>query len=272
MPAVKTAVGAALAATSPALYEWARLAKRNVVGRLSRTTYKEGFADQVMRFYPAAGRRVLVVGANTGDDCRLFVERGATEVHGIDVMPSVGEAFKHDRVTYHCAGIERSGLPSGYFDLVVAFDTMEHVPDIEAGFSEMARLARPGGAIYTVSDPLWQSPYGHHMRCFDGHPWIHLACDRGDLAEYAERHRIPGDLSGVISYMFNPEHFNMRPAADYIRVCSTLPAMSVVRNDLASEPVSLLRHPLGRLAMSRGYVALNLLATTHTLVARKAAR
>lgn len=36
-------------------------------------------------------------------------------------------------------------LPSGTFDLVVSNEVLEHVPDVDAALSEMARILRPGG-------------------------------------------------------------------------------------------------------------------------------
>jgi SAM-dependent methyltransferase len=117
-------------------------------------TYQELFADRAAELCQLKHSRILIVGANTGEDCKLFVDRGAAEVHGLDVIEDVGKGFLHRRVTYHHSSIEHTDLPSNYFDLVFAVATMEHVPDIRAGFSEMERLARPSGIIYSVAAPL----------------------------------------------------------------------------------------------------------------------
>ena len=135
-------------------------------------------------------RSVLVVGANLGEDCRRFAELGATEIHGIDLIEDVGAGFVDRRVTYHRGSIEACDLPDKRFDLVFATATMEHVHDIEAGFAEMARLTKSGGLLWSIASPLWHSPYGHHMACFEGHPWVHLLYDEAALRVYAREHGI----------------------------------------------------------------------------------
>jgi hypothetical protein len=57
--------------------------------------------------------RVLVVGANTGEDCLRFLDLGAAEAHGIDVMDEIGaNAHWATQAYFHKASIEDSGLPS----------------------------------------------------------------------------------------------------------------------------------------------------------------
>jgi SAM-dependent methyltransferase len=264
--------------TPSPIYEAANRAKVKVMEIIGAApavakTYQELFAERATELCPLAGSKVLVVGANTGADCKLFIDRGAAEVHGLDVIEDVGKEFPHERVTYHQSGIEHTDLPSNYFDMVCAVATMEHVPDIKAGFSEMERLARPSGMIYSVAAPLWQSPYGHHMECFDGHPWIHLVFERDDLIQYARSHGIEGErghgLEDIVDYMLNPAFFNMKPSSLYIEACAQLRGVDIHQNDLAREDASLLMHSLGRKAIAKGYLADDLLAVTHTFVARK---
>jgi SAM-dependent methyltransferase len=170
------------------------------------------------------GARVLVVGANTGEDCRPFVEMGAAEVHGLDPIENVGANFKHDRLTYHRAMIEAAELPAGYFDLVFSVATLEHVADIESAFASMGRLCAPGGAIYCCAAPLWNSPYGHHMTCFDGHPWAHVIYGRDGLLNFSKQNGITGErghsIDAIISYIFDSDAFNRKPANDYVIAAS----------------------------------------------------
>lgn len=105
---------------------------------------------------------VLVVGANLGEDCRRFADLGAEEIHGIDVIENVGADFVDKRAIYHRGSIEACDLPNGYFDLVFATATMEHVHDIDAGFAEMSRVTKRGGALWsiasaTVALAIWSS-------------------------------------------------------------------------------------------------------------------
>jgi len=217
--------------------------------------------------------KVLVVGANTGGDCREFIELGASEVHGLDVIAEVGSEFQHPSVTYHRQSIERSDLPSNSFDLVYSFATMEHVPDIVAGYAEMARLLRPRGFIYSMASPLWFSPYGHHMGCFHGHPWIHVVHDRQGIIDYANRNGIDGErgysIEAIVDYMLDKTHFNMTPSIRYAETARSLQDILIVENSLLREDFALLDHDLGREAIALGFTAYDLLPVTHRFIASK---
>jgi SAM-dependent methyltransferase len=76
-----------------------------------------------------------------------------------------------------------SALPfgDGEFDLVCAFDIVEHVQDEEAAFAELARVAAPGAALL-LSVPLHESSWtafdemvGHHRRYEPAHLQARLA-------------------------------------------------------------------------------------------------
>jgi SAM-dependent methyltransferase len=245
---------------------------RKALSRLTTTSYNTRHARAAANLLDIRKSKVLVVGANTGEDCAQFIKLGACEVHGLDVIPEVGSKFPHGRVTYHRQSIEQTDLPTGFFDLVYSVATMEHVPDIFAGYSEMSRLVKPSGFIYSVASPIWNSPYGHHMACFDGHPWVHLNFTKDEIAEYARAHSIsslPGvPLHHTISYMMHPDYFNRRSAAEYDAAIRGLRGIEVIENELLREDPKLLGHPLGKRALGLGFSADELLSVTHSFVAR----
>lgn len=237
----------------------------------SSQNYHDATINRLERYRRVRGARILVVGANSGIDCKRFVDRGAHEIHGLDVVEDVGVDYPHPQVTYHKQSIESCSLPSDYFDIAYAMATFEHVPDIFAGWSEMVRVTKPGGIVFSVASPLWQSPYGHHMGCFEAHPWIHLAFDREEMERYAQTQGVEGErghsLQGILDYMLNPAFFNMRPASDYIDAGSRLSKVKIKTNSLASEGSHLLDHPLAQRSIQRGHKPQNMLAVTHSLIA-----
>jgi SAM-dependent methyltransferase len=238
------------------------------------TSYQEYHSTQAAHLLGSvAGARVLVVGANTGNDCRLFVEMGVGEVVGLDVVDEIGTDYRHERVTYLQKGIEESGLEAGSFDLVFAVATMEHVHALEAGFSEMARLTRPDGVIYSVAAPLWNSAYGHHMGCFIEQPWIHLLYERDDLIRFALENGIDGErgytIDLIVDYMLNPQFFNRRPARDYLQACSKVEGVEILSNEMHRDPESRLEHEFAKRALARGYEPSELLSVTHVFTARR---
>jgi SAM-dependent methyltransferase len=216
---------------------------------------------------------VLVVGANTGKDCSYFVEFGAKSVLGLDVIEEVGSEFTHPKVKYLCESAEdMRSIADESFDLVYCYATMEHVPYVEAAFSEMARVVRKGGVIYSLASPLWRSPGGHHMGEFLNWPWIHLVKSPDEIAAIAIENNLYSSEERVretVEYMLHPAFFNMRPSADYTEACRKLAGLSFLRNDILKEDAGLLRHPFGAAALAKGISPEDLLGVTHQLIARK---
>jgi SAM-dependent methyltransferase len=116
----------------------------------------------------ADGRRALDVGCGTGTMLQ-HLSRYA-RVQGIDADPKA-VAFCHERGLTDVSQIESPVLPfpDGSFDLVTAFDVLEHVEDDIGLLREMYRVASPG-ALLLVSVPAYQFLWGaqdeisHHHR------------------------------------------------------------------------------------------------------------
>jgi SAM-dependent methyltransferase len=68
---------------------------------------------------------------------------------------AIGSEFLRDGTAcghFNTAGLRhedvtRLTFPSDYFDVVLSFDVLEHVPDYSAALREMARVLRPGGTL-----------------------------------------------------------------------------------------------------------------------------
>lgn len=99
----------------------------------------------------SAGRRVLDIACGEGYGSALLA-RNAAHVTGVDVSP---EAVKHARSAYTdlrnadfregaCARIP---LPDASVDLVVSFETIEHIEPQQAFVDEIARVLAPGGVL-----------------------------------------------------------------------------------------------------------------------------
>ncbi len=222
--------------------------------------------------YAPRARRVLVVGCNRGGDCSHFVQFGAREVHGVDVAEEVGADYTHAVVQYHRCSAEEMPLADDGFDLVYCFATMEHIPEIERAFREMARVTAVGGVVYCVASPLWNSRFGHHKPdLFGAVPWIHLRMSPEEIVSYARATGIspPEGIEAHVEYMLHPAFFNKTPAHRYITVCSMLPGMEVIRNHIDFEPDCLLTPVVELELKDRGYGRTELLALTHTYIGKK---
>jgi ubiquinone/menaquinone biosynthesis C-methylase UbiE len=103
------------------------------------------------------GQRVADIACGTGYGTQLLAQAGATSVHGVDLsLDAVEFARKHYPATnaqFSAASAEALTLfADGVFDFVVSFETIEHLPNVDAYLNEMFRILRPGGK-FLVSTP-----------------------------------------------------------------------------------------------------------------------
>ncbi len=213
------------------------------------------------------GRSVLVVGCGTGLDCEPFAQMNAN-VTGLDICDDIGSKFPQCR--YQRGSIEDSGLSSDSFDLIFCIATMEHVHGLERAFSEMVRLARPNGLVYSVAAPLWNSRRGHHFDCLNPFPWIHLKMNRDQISAFADSQGLLHNglpLASCMAFLFDSAYFNRLPACRYVKACAGLPVSHLLRNDFWMDGEEDLTPELSEELSS--YTREELLAAAHTLVARK---
>lgn len=88
------------------------------------------------------------------------------------------------RLEYHHVNAHSLIYRDGLFDLCLSINALEHIPDPRAAFSEMVRVTRPGGLIVLQFDPLWNSPFGHHLWHLETEPWTHLMLSENEFADH----------------------------------------------------------------------------------------
>lgn len=108
------------------------------------------------------GLEILDVGCGTGLNVQLLGRYG--EARGVDMSPDALEICRRrgvENVSLHQAGELPFATES--FDLLTAFDVIEHIEDDRGALLEFKRVIRPGGTllIYTPALPWF---YGEHDR------------------------------------------------------------------------------------------------------------
>jgi 2-polyprenyl-6-hydroxyphenyl methylase / 3-demethylubiquinone-9 3-methyltransferase len=101
-----------------------------------------------------AGRRVLDVGCGGGLLAESLARAGA-QVTGIDLAPGMIEAARLHAaesglgIDYRVSAAETlAGEAPGTYDVVTCMEMLEHVPAPAATVVALARLVRPGGAVF----------------------------------------------------------------------------------------------------------------------------
>lgn len=96
---------------------------------------------------PRPGDLVLDVGCGRGHLVKALTSLGVN-AYGIDLNPNASELAGEERVrTMSATALQ---FESGFFDSVVSFHALEHIPDAEGVMSEVARVVKPGGRVLFV--------------------------------------------------------------------------------------------------------------------------
>jgi len=102
------------------------------------------------------GLRTLDLGCGTGWFSQWAAQRGA-QVICLDISHRLAETTYHRAHTGPVVG-DATCLPlaSGYFDLLISSEMLEHLARPDAGIREIARLLVPGGSVVlTTPNHCW---------------------------------------------------------------------------------------------------------------------
>ncbi len=120
-----------------------------------REIWYEHFHRYAMITSIVSGKVVLDAACGEGYGSDLLA-RYAAQVTGIDIS---AEAIKHANTTYHRANLSyqqsdvlSSELPTNSFDVVVSFETLEHLAEHEQLLKNFKRVLKPGGLL-VISSP-----------------------------------------------------------------------------------------------------------------------
>lgn len=151
-------------------------AHRAPTGERFEPTFMQGSvieAEHLSRYVWASqfarGRRVLDGACGTGYGSRILAEAGAAEVVGVDLDEEVIAELRSAAgagLAFEPADLRRLPFGDDEFDLIVSFETIEHVPDPEVVLDEFRRVLRPDGllALSTPNRDVYPSGNPFHLR------------------------------------------------------------------------------------------------------------
>jgi SAM-dependent methyltransferase len=116
----------------------------------------------VERAEPPPSPRILDAGCGTGRNVVEFSALG--DVEGVDLSPTAVEFCQRRGL----AGVRESAIEDlpfedGRFDLILATDVIEHLPDDGAALAELRRVASPGGRLI-ITVPAYNWLWSQHDR------------------------------------------------------------------------------------------------------------
>jgi SAM-dependent methyltransferase len=116
-------------------------------------------------------RRVLEVGGGPGELSERMLKELGAEVSFLDISPRMVELARERGVLDAQVGdVQSLPFEDRTFDTVVAAWMLYHVPDVDRGLAEIARVLRPGGALIAVTNSvLHLSEFRELIAYPDGH-------------------------------------------------------------------------------------------------------
>ena len=129
--------------------------ERVIPGQVDADLWNEHFARYLFASRLARGKRVADLGSGSGYGSSALAEH-ALNVTGVELSAEAVEYaqanYGSPKVQFVCASATDTGLEKSAYDLVVAFEVIEHLTNWGELLREAKRLLKPGGQ-FVVSTP-----------------------------------------------------------------------------------------------------------------------
>jgi SAM-dependent methyltransferase len=156
--------------------------------RLLRSAWHWYCGQYLSEVLGKAHGKVLDVGCGTGDLLEELKNRGC-EPFGVEFNPVSFDTCKRKGLDVRCGNFIDADLPKGFFDTVIFWHSLEHLPSPRRALAKTLALLKPGGTVFIHSPNAksylagifgrhwyaWQIPF--HLYHFDVHS-IQLAAEK----------------------------------------------------------------------------------------------
>jgi 2-polyprenyl-3-methyl-5-hydroxy-6-metoxy-1,4-benzoquinol methylase len=131
-----------------------------------------GLLNEIKRLRPLRGKRLLEIGCSTGPFL-LDAQLAGAEVSGMEVDASARQ-FVQDRLNIACSATLDALVERGPYDIVVALNLIEHLPDPATWLRLAGDMIAPGGLCV-----LWTPNGGEALE--QGLGWVGFRVDLDHL-------------------------------------------------------------------------------------------
>ena len=146
-------------------------------------------------------KKVLDFGSGLGSMTIDLMEKGAAEVHGIEIEDNYKQFAERnlelkyseykDRIKYFSDALDH--LEDDSYDVIVSKDVFEHVIGLDEIYPVLVKKLKPGGHLLLGFGPLWYSAFGDHgiSQRITGYklPWLHLFLSDKKIFSYLNKEK-----------------------------------------------------------------------------------
>jgi SAM-dependent methyltransferase len=146
----------------------------------ARMEYDDEVAGGFLDWFPQLdlrGKDILDLGCGYGGRTVRYAELGARSVSGNEVTErSCQEAHEfgeHKSVSLKIVLAPAEALPfeGNSFDVILSYDVLEHVCNVEQSLRECLRILRPGASLYAIFPPFYHPTGAHFEDWLSRMPW-----------------------------------------------------------------------------------------------------
>lgn len=121
---------------------------------------QETYALAISRYHLskpyAQDKIVLDAGCGSGYGSEMLIKAGAKKVYGVDICPESIEYcrthHKQANLVFQVGDLTKIDFPDQTFDLICAFEVIEHIEDYKRAMREFYRVLKPNGLLI-ISTP-----------------------------------------------------------------------------------------------------------------------
>jgi len=144
-------------------------------------------------------KEVLDIACGSGYGTKILAKSGAKKVTGIDISEDAvkiaQEKYSQENIKYITANAEDTKQIDHNFDLVVSFETIEHLKNADKFLQEIKRITKPDGLVFisTPNREVSQEKNPYHLKEYNKQEFQEL------INKYFKYYKILDQSNGLAS-------------------------------------------------------------------------
>lgn len=166
--------------------------KNNIIYNEHLVRYE--FAKQFVK-----NKKILDIACGSGYGTKMLANAGAGKVIGIDAdentIKYAQKKYAHQNVEYLAGDAEKIEQGSNLFDVIISFETIEHLQNPNKFLSELARVAKRDGLVIisTPNKDVFKQKNPFHLKEFSKNEFVEI------ISKYFKFCKILDQNNGIAS-------------------------------------------------------------------------